>query len=142
MTIGLGNVWRFPFTAYENGGGAFLIPYIIVLFLIGNPIYYLEMIIGQFTNRSSIKAWSVAPGFRGIGVAQTFSMVAIGSYYCALMALVLYYFIHSFQFRLPWAECRPEWEGICFSLENSDSTLNQSLTSNRTLKSSAELYFS
>lgn len=35
VSVGLGNIWRFPFTAYENGGGAFLIPYIIVLFLIG-----------------------------------------------------------------------------------------------------------
>lgn len=34
-SVGLGNIWRFPFTAYENGGGAFLIPYLIVLFLIG-----------------------------------------------------------------------------------------------------------
>lgn len=35
VSVGLGNIWRFPFTAYENGGGAFLIPYIVVLFLIG-----------------------------------------------------------------------------------------------------------
>lgn len=58
MSIGLGNVWRFPFTAYENGGGVFLIPYIIVLFLVGKPFYYLEMIIGQFCSRSSVKIWS------------------------------------------------------------------------------------
>lgn len=38
MSVGLGNVWRFPFTAYENGGGAFLIPYLIVLFVIGTKI--------------------------------------------------------------------------------------------------------
>lgn len=35
MSVGLGNVWRFPFTALENGGGAFLLPYIIVLLVIG-----------------------------------------------------------------------------------------------------------
>lgn len=58
MSIGLGNVWRFPFTAYENGGGVFLIPYIIVLFLVGKPFYYLEMIMGQFCSRSSVKIWS------------------------------------------------------------------------------------
>lgn len=64
-SVGLGNIWRFPFTAYENGGGAFLIPYIIVLFIIGKPMYYLEMFIGQFTSKSSIKIWEVCPGFRG-----------------------------------------------------------------------------
>ena len=48
MSVGLGNIWRFPFTAYENGGGAFLIPYIIVLFFIGKPIYFLEMSMGNY----------------------------------------------------------------------------------------------
>lgn len=65
MSIGFGNIWRFPFTAYENGGGVFLIPYIIVLFLVGKPFYYLEMILGQFSSSSSIKVWNVSPAFCG-----------------------------------------------------------------------------
>lgn len=65
ISIGFGNIWRFPFTAYENGGGAFLIPYIIVLLLVGKPFYYLEMIIGQFSSSSSIKVWNISPAFSG-----------------------------------------------------------------------------
>lgn len=65
MSVGLGNVWRFPFTALENGGGAFLLPYLIVLFIIGRPLYYLEMVIGQFSSRNSIDVYDLCPIFRG-----------------------------------------------------------------------------
>lgn len=66
MSVGLGNVWRFPFAALENGGGAFLIPYFIVLFVVGRPIYYLEMIVGQFSSRGSAKVYDMVPAMRGI----------------------------------------------------------------------------
>lgn len=66
MSVGFGNIWRFPFIAYKNGGGAFLIPYIILLFLVGKPFYFLEMIMGQFSGRSSIRVWNVSPAFVGI----------------------------------------------------------------------------
>lgn len=66
MSVGLGNIWRFPFTAYENGGGAFLIPYLIVLVLVGRPVYYLEMCLGQFTSRANVKAFgALAPAVLG-----------------------------------------------------------------------------
>lgn len=64
-SVGLGNVWRFPFTAYENGGGAFLIPYIIVLILVGKPFYLLEALMGQFTSESCGKSWYMAPAMKG-----------------------------------------------------------------------------
>lgn len=65
MSVGLGNVWRFPFVALANGGGAFVIPYIIVLVIIGKPIYYLEMLIGQFSSRGSVKVYDLSPAMRG-----------------------------------------------------------------------------
>lgn len=70
MSIGLGNVWRFPFTAYENGGGIFLIPYIIVLFVVGKPFYYLEMIMGQFCSRSSVKMWAAGTNLSIIATSK------------------------------------------------------------------------
>lgn len=65
MSVGLGNVWRFPFTALENGGATFLLPYLVVLFIIGRPLYFLEMVIGQFSSRNSIDVYDLSPIFRG-----------------------------------------------------------------------------
>lgn len=74
MSVGLGNVWRFPFTALENGGGAFLLPYLVVLFVIGRPLYFLEMIIGQFSSRNSIDVYDLSPMFRG-SASKNFSEI-------------------------------------------------------------------
>lgn len=65
MSVGLGNVWRFPFVAYENGGGAFLIPYLIVLAFIGRSLYFLEMFLGQFSSSGAVKLWDCVPIAKG-----------------------------------------------------------------------------
>uniref|UniRef100_A0A182SRE6 Sodium-dependent nutrient amino acid transporter 1 n=1 Tax=Anopheles maculatus TaxID=74869 RepID=A0A182SRE6_9DIPT len=65
LSVGLGNVWKFPSTAFRNGGGAFVIPYLIVLLVVGRPIYYLEMVMGQFSSRGSVKVYDVSPIMRG-----------------------------------------------------------------------------
>ena len=65
MTVGLGNIYRFPYTAYDNGGGAFLIPYVLVHILIGKPIYYMEACIGQFVSGGPVKVWALSPALKG-----------------------------------------------------------------------------
>lgn len=109
MSVGLGNVWRFPFTALENGGGAFLLPYVIVLLLIGRPMYYLEMIVGQLSGKNSIQIYDVSPIFRGVGYAQIFLMIFVCTYYTSVMALIGRYLYDSFHSVLPWSKCKPGW---------------------------------
>ncbi|KOC69396.1 Sodium-dependent nutrient amino acid transporter 1 [Habropoda laboriosa] len=149
MSIGFGNIWRFPFTAYENGGGVFLIPYIIVLFLVGKPFYYLEMIMGQFSSSSSIRVWNMSPAFIGVGWAQLCSNVALMTYYSSLMSLTLFFLIASFSAELPWGKCREEWADYCMDssrkIENHTNTSDIStfakLLVDKEKRSSAELYF-
>ncbi|XP_076757146.1 sodium-dependent nutrient amino acid transporter 1 isoform X1 [Xylocopa sonorina] len=144
-SVGLGNVWRFPFTAYENGGGAFLIPYIIVLIFVGKPFYYFEALLGQFTNKSCAKTWAMVPAMKGLGYGQAFAALCVVSYYCSLMSLTLYYLVGSFQSELPWSFCREEWQDQCVDAASKDNDTNKITGSdvnyNVTLRSSAELYF-
>ena len=67
FAVGLGNVWRFPYIAYKYGGGTFLIPYCIMLFSVGLPIFFLEFVIGQYTKSGPVKLFGhIAPIFKGM----------------------------------------------------------------------------
>ncbi|EDW60494.1 sodium-dependent nutrient amino acid transporter 1 [Drosophila virilis] len=140
LSVGLGNVWRFPFIALENGGGAFLIPYLIVLLLVGKPVYYLEMLMGQFSSRGSVKVYDFVPIMRGIGYGQVLATGIVTTYYATLMALTLRYFVESFYPTLPWSYCREEWGSSCLdSAPHQESAVNGNQSTVRT--TSAEFYF-
>ncbi|XP_069985298.1 sodium-dependent nutrient amino acid transporter 1 isoform X2 [Penaeus vannamei] len=138
MSVGLGNVWRFPFVALENGGGAFLIPYILVLLLIGKPLYYMELCLGQFASAGSVRVWDLAPAFRGVGYGQAVATWAVVTYYVSLMALTVFYFFASFSSVLPWSVCPPDVQVNCISKDDNVTALGLNASS---LVSSADEYF-
>lgn len=135
LSVGLGNIWRFPMTAYENGGGAFLIPYLVVLTFIGRPLYFMELAVGQFSSSGSVKVWKMLPAVKGVGYGQMVGTWSVVTYYCSLMAITLFYLFQSFNSELPWASCDPTWAD-----ENCvDDAINATLTSG--FQSSSEQYF-
>uniref|UniRef100_K1QL48 Sodium-and chloride-dependent glycine transporter 2 n=1 Tax=Magallana gigas TaxID=29159 RepID=K1QL48_MAGGI len=63
--VGLGNVWRFPYVCYRNGAGAFLIPFVIMLFITGIPLVFMELSLGQYASAGVVRVWRASPIFQG-----------------------------------------------------------------------------
>ncbi|KAM9307492.1 sodium-dependent neutral amino acid transporter B(0)AT1-like [Gastrophryne carolinensis] len=104
--VGLGNVWRFPYLCQSHGGGAFMIPFLILLVLEGIPLLHLEFAIGQRLRKGSVGVWSsIHPTLKGVGIASMFVSFLVGLYYNTIIAWVMWYFFNSFQEPLPWSEC-------------------------------------
>jgi len=92
--IGLGNIWRFGYMVYTNGGGAFLIPYIVALFCVGIPLIILEFAIGHYTKKSAPLALErLYKGSEWAGWFAVISGFIITSYYAVIIAWCLYYLI-------------------------------------------------
>ncbi|XP_064161620.1 sodium- and chloride-dependent neutral and basic amino acid transporter B(0+) isoform X1 [Anguilla rostrata] len=103
--VGLGNVWRFPYLTYKNGGGAFLIPYFIMLAVAGIPLFFMECSLGQFSSQGPITVWKVVPILQGVGVTMVLVSTLVAIYYNVIVAYSIYYLCASFQSPLPWSGC-------------------------------------
>lgn len=124
--VGLGNLWRFPYLCYINGGASFLIPYVVCLVFCGIPIFYLEVALGQYVGKGVIKSWAaICPLFGGLGFAMIVITFLISVYYNVIVAWTLYYLFVSFRKTLPWGECGNEWNSnFCKKDRVMDSTVN------------------
>ncbi|KAL5005592.1 hypothetical protein ScPMuIL_016750 [Solemya velum] len=107
--VGLGNVWRFPYLCYRNGGGAFLVPYFICLLVTGIPVFYMEVAFGQFASLGPLKIWSVNPCFKGIGMTFVVFSAITSIYYNMVIAYCFRYLYASMTSDLPWESCDNDW---------------------------------
>uniref|UniRef100_A0A672H1R5 Transporter n=1 Tax=Salarias fasciatus TaxID=181472 RepID=A0A672H1R5_SALFA len=123
--IGLGNVWRFPYLCYKNGGGAFFIPYLLFLVTCGIPLFVLETALGQYTSQGGIMCWrKVCPLFEGMGYASQLIIFYGSISYIVILAWAFLYFFSSFSGELPWASCNNTWNtGKLILTVNSSSSV-------------------
>ncbi|XP_032827123.1 sodium-dependent neutral amino acid transporter B(0)AT1-like [Petromyzon marinus] len=106
FSVGLGNVWRFPYLCQSHGGGAFMIPFLILVVLEGIPLLYLEFAIGQRMRKGSLGVWNtVHRALGGVGIASMLVSLLVGLYYNTIICWVMWYFFNSFQEPLPWSYC-------------------------------------
>jgi NSS family neurotransmitter:Na+ symporter len=94
--IGLGNIWRFPYTAGSNGGAAFLFLYLLCILFIGLPVMIAELSIGRHTRRNPVGAFeAIKPGspWKLIGYMGVFTGLAILAYYCVIAGVTVGYIV-------------------------------------------------
>lgn len=118
VSVGLGNVWRFPYLCYKNGGGTFLLIYFIAMFACGIPIFFQEVAAGQYLGSGgSTLVGQFVPILKGVGYATMTIVFFLDIYYCIIIAWTLFYLINSFVSipDLPWGSCGNWWNSDrCF----------------------------
>ena len=92
--VGLGNIWRFPYLAAKDGGGIFLLVYIVLALTFGFTLLTSDIAIGRKTQQSPMKAYdSVKKGWGPLGIIASCVAPIIFPYYCAIGGWIIKYFI-------------------------------------------------
>ncbi|MCF6766023.1 sodium-dependent transporter [Thiotrichales bacterium 19S3-7] len=100
---GLGNVWRFPYLAYEHGGGAFFVAYFICLLILGLPLLIMEIGLGQITRFGAPRALGsigIRSKFKLVGWLAVLISFGVLTYYLVITSWVIHYAINSSS--IPW----------------------------------------
>lgn len=104
LTVGFGSFWRFPYLLYKNGGGAFLIPYILSMLFLGIPLFYMETLVGQMKQKSLPYIFSsIHKAYKMLGVAIVLVGFHIGSYYNIIITYSYRFLFSAFYNPLPYA---------------------------------------
>ncbi|HLR26263.1 MAG TPA: sodium-dependent transporter, partial [Fodinibius sp.] len=90
--VGLGNIWRFPTEAASNGGGAFLLVYLVCCFLVGFPVMIAEISIGRRTDKNPVGA------FKQLSPNKLYSLIGVWAVICGTMILSFYTVIAGWTF--------------------------------------------
>ncbi|XP_077269484.1 sodium- and chloride-dependent transporter XTRP3 [Temnothorax americanus] len=118
-SVGLGNIWRFPYLCQQNGGGAFLIPFFVMLILEGVPLFLIELGLGQRIRQGALGVWNtIHPWLGGIGIASCIVTFFVVLYYNVIITWCVFYLFNSleaitikFGKPLPWENCPSESDG-------------------------------
>ena len=122
--VGVGNIWRFPYIVGANGGGAFLIPYLVAVFLFGLPLLMLEFALGRHFRTSVVPAFgSIGKRFRLAGFFLVFVTGMILSYYLVITGWVLAYFLFFISGKpIPFSEFIDSYYSLIFFLVSAGIT--------------------
>ncbi|CAC5408977.1 Sodium- and chloride-dependent neutral and basic amino acid transporter B(0+),Sodium- and chloride-dependent taurine transporter,Sodium-dependent noradrenaline transporter,Sodium-dependent proline transporter,Sodium-and chloride-dependent glycine transporter 1,Creatine transporter,Sodium- and chloride-dependent GABA transporter 3,Sodium- and chloride-dependent betaine transporter,Sodium- and chloride-dependent GABA transporter 2,Sodium-dependent dopamine transporter,Sodium- and chloride-dependent GABA tran len=145
--VGIGNIWRFPYLCYKNGGGSFLIPYITFMILGALPMFLLEYSVGQFSSNGPISVWKICPLMKGLGYAMVTVSAIFCIYFNVMMGYVLYFLYHSLSSVLPWSTCDNKWNTeFCYISQTSNtstsniSSISGNITGDLKMSSSEEFW--
>lgn len=95
-SVGLGNIWRFPYVAGDNGGGAFLLIYILCVLLLGLPVMVAEFTVGRASKRNAVGAYrALNPRWSALGYNSVIAAFLILGFYFVVSGWTAEYMVHS-----------------------------------------------
>ncbi|XP_034097306.1 sodium- and chloride-dependent glycine transporter 1 [Drosophila albomicans] len=134
--IGIGNVWRFPYLCYRSGGGAFLVPYMLMVILCGIPLFYMEVLIGQFSGTGCTGMFRLVPILKGTGYCMVVVNAYCVCYYSVIISYPIRMLYYCFWKTVPWSTCDHHWNTPnCTAIEDLHNHVGE------TLKTSSDEFF-